>query len=68
MTYKIEKNIPMVKDRFPFSQMEIGDSFLVDDGTLKGSLYQTANRAKVRIATKSEGNGYRVWLTGKIEQ
>jgi len=68
VTYKIEKNIPMVKDRFPFSQMETGDSFLVDDGTLKGSLYQTANRAKVRIATKSEGNGYRVWLTGKIEQ
>jgi len=35
MNYKIEKDIPITKtkkenDKFPFSQMEVGDSFLIE--------------------------------------
>lgn len=67
MNYKIEKNIPMNKERFPFSQMEIGDSFFVGDGTPKSAIYPIATRASVKISTRAEGEGYRVWLTGKNE-
>lgn len=51
--YTVEKNIPIppsakrenAKRKYPFNEMEIGDSFWVD----------TENRNKVRIAAFNEG-------------
>jgi hypothetical protein len=53
MSYEIEKNVPMkqkverakFKRKYPFDDMEIGDSFLV----------ATENREKVRVASYIEG-------------
>lgn len=67
MTYKIEKNIPLNQERFPFSQMEVGDSFLIEDGTPKYIVYTAARRAKVKVATKSLDTGTRVWLVEKAQ-
>lgn len=65
MTYMIEKNIPINEERFPFSQMEVGDSFLITDGTPKYLVYAHARRAKVKVATKNLVAGVRVWLVEK---
>lgn len=67
MTYQVEKNIPLKIEQFPFSQMEEGDSFLVEDGTSRTAVHNAARRAKFQIATKNEGKGFRVWLVGKEE-
>lgn len=67
MTYQIEKNVPLNTERFPFAQMEAGDSFLVADGTAPGTVHAAARRAGVKIATKKEAQGFRVWLVGKVE-
>lgn len=67
MTYKIEKNIPLNQERFPFSQMEVGDSFLIEDGTPRYIVYAAARRAKVKVATKVLDTGTRVWLVEKAQ-
>lgn len=65
MTYKIEKNIPLVTERFPFSEMEEGDSFLISDGGSPSTAHAAARRANIKIATKKTDQGVRVWLIKK---
>lgn len=72
MTYCIEKNIPRPTKgygKYPFSQMEIGDSFIVPIfKTAKGyaQLCRAAynhgyfNRKKFSVRT-IKGEGHRVW-------
>lgn len=66
MSYLIEKDVPFKKDRFPFADMEIGDSFYVGEGLTRSIVFNAANRGKYKIATRTEGKGYRVWLMGKV--
>ena len=40
--YKIEKNIPLIKNRYPFNEMEVGDSIKV-----------TGDRKKINSARSS---------------
>lgn len=60
MQFTIEKNIPIVKNetrsKYPFSQMEVGDSFFVPVDASKNNLirlrtsfYATAKRFKVKV-------------------
>ncbi len=65
MTYKIEKNIPLNRDRYPFLQMEIGDSFLVTDGMTHAGIYNAAKRKRCKIAIRTAKEGFRVWLVEK---
>jgi hypothetical protein len=72
---QIEKNIPMPnlgKNRravkYPFMQMEVGDSFFVElehnhknHNTLSTAAYQAAKRLGVVFTKQKVENGYRVW-------
>lgn len=68
--FKIEKNIPLSsKNAYPFDQMESGDSFLVQETSLKKIGYVRAqiNALKKKypnkiISTRTEETGLRVWL------
>lgn len=69
----IDKNIPVPKkERFPFSEMEIGDSFFVSQEEIIPKLlsayavqYSNKNNKKVKFKTKKEVlggiKGTRIW-------
>ena len=69
MTIKIEKGIPMpapyVRKRFPFDDMEVGDSFFVPDATprsIAGSVSQARKRLPGRMFNcRRVDGGTRVW-------
>lgn len=64
--YKIEKNIPVPdrgrRARYPFSQMEVGDSVLIADIDRSSQLasYWQHLRPKRFVSRKVDG-GIRVW-------
>lgn len=72
--YKIDKNVPMpVKDgrgrptKYPLLSMKVGDSFLIPFTKRHSSNrsipipYRTAERLKIKIISRSEKNGVRIW-------
>jgi hypothetical protein len=66
MSYTIEKNIPIKrKTKYPFSAMEVGDSFFVDDpksqAKLSGAGTAHGRKYGKKFLTAQEGNGIRVW-------
>ena len=71
----IEKNVPlpitMKKTRYPFEQMEIGDS-IVFDLRDKQCVAQAATHLKQRnpewnYTTRREGNNFRLWRTEVVK-
>lgn len=68
---KIEKNIPLPKDRvrgrksqFPFIDMEVGDSFKYqgDPKILAAAIsYFQRKNTKMKFAYRQEFGGYRAW-------
>lgn len=69
--YTIEKNIPAPDSRskYPFPQMEVGDSFFVPGNEIVGSrvsvamnYYKKKNPKKSFISRKS-ADGMRIWRT-----
>lgn len=68
MSLLIEKNIPIPKlPNFidDMKKLELGDSFLITDieinGSLRAKLQFTAKKLNIKITQKTEGNGLRVW-------
>lgn len=77
MNFKIEKGIPLTCEgkrgpkkqggRYPFAQLELGDSFLVkstDKKTLtnaKQAAYLFAKKSGVRLVARTVKGGVRVW-------
>jgi hypothetical protein len=66
--YKIEKNIPLPTDKpkgkWPFGEMEIGDSFFVGDrkpSSLGAMASQYGMRHKKKFSVLKDGEGYRVF-------
>lgn len=70
---EIEKGIPMPersktgrKGKYPFSEMEVGDSFFLDDKTQK-SVASTVTSARKKFgftfAARDEDTGVRIWRT-----
>lgn len=66
--YDIEKNIPIPAykkaNRFPYMELDIGDSFLVTDVSLNsvcGSNYRVGKRLNRKFTARQEGSGVRVW-------
>lgn len=68
--FAIEKNIPVPTtgkgrpDKYPWKNMEVGDSFLVPDSTsaMFVGRKQYAQRAhNARYVTRREADGLRVW-------
>ena len=69
MTIKIEKNIPTPTGRswrkYPFSEMEVGDSFFVPEcklSKINGPAQGFRRRnPEVKFTIRKEGTGYRCW-------
>ena len=69
--FKIEKGIPMppvvkngiAEKKYPWLQMEVGDSFLIPDKPSRavGSLIASHNRNGKRFACRTVEGGTRVW-------
>lgn len=64
-TFKIEKNVPQPsRSKYPFMDMEIGDSFLVPVGkgpTLRSMGSRLGKETGRRFTVRVMGDGARVW-------
>ena len=66
---KIEKGIPVKKrHRWPFREMEIGDSFLIPEGSrnsaaVAASKYRARSGYKFMFCIRKTECGYRCWRT-----
>jgi len=77
MKYKIDKNIPLPppgkrgpkQSRYPFKEMEVGDSFIFDDydrvrmssGSTAARIYGSNQDPVKKFATRKMGNKIRIW-------
>lgn len=70
MTFKIEKGVPVPvntgkgKGKYPWGEMEVGDSILMAPGVPANGVYQgwaKRNKPEWRFTSRKEGNAYRVW-------
>jgi len=72
MEIKIEKNVPMpprmgpgIKAKYPWKELEVGDSFFVNGGTKTTTISRLAcHHAALtgrKFAVRTEGEGARVW-------
>lgn len=69
MTYVIEKNVPITKtieSKFPFAQMEVGDSFFVpskEAANLRSAATRHSRQLGFTFTTKKCDGGVRIWRT-----
>lgn len=69
MDFRIESNVPapavLPKSKYPFSRMEVGDSFFIPDDKIRDRVYAAANSyGKARgqkYIVRKYGDGYRCW-------
>lgn len=71
MEYQIEKNVPMpvmgYREKYPFNDMEPGDSFVIDAkqaAKVRNAIYSRKNRAAGQedwTVRKVSDEQYRVW-------
>jgi len=68
--FKIEKNIPFPRSgsMYPIAEMEVGDSFLVEDIDKRSSVVTTICRFRKeqpdrKFTTRKVEDGYRCWRT-----
>lgn len=66
--YKIEKGVPLPKtgdkSKYPFKEMEVGDSVFISDKTpeqLGGSMGSARKATGFRFTARRENGGARVW-------
>ena len=65
---EISKDVPLPphKRRYPYSVMEVGDSFFVEGGVLQvvcNNNYRTGKKLERKFIARKEENGVRVWRT-----
>ena len=70
---KIDKNVPIPplgqvidnKTKYPFREMEVGDSFFVDGEVdsrrAKAAAKMMTKRSRLVLRTQKENNGVRIW-------
>lgn len=68
MEYKIEKGVPMPKlrNKYPFRQMEVGDSVYIPNSHAAASkssyaAYDFQKRTGRKFISRKEGDGIRIW-------
>jgi len=66
MTIKIEKNVPVPSyaGKYPLSQMEIGDSFVVNSSEakcLRSTVAQYSKKESKKFLTKTIDGNVRAW-------
>jgi hypothetical protein len=64
----VEKSVPLPegKKRYPYKEMEIGDSFFVGEGKLQvvcNANYRASKRLGMQFIARKEVEGVRVWRT-----
>lgn len=63
--FKIEKNVPlrvrMEAPRYPFKDMEVGDSFVADSQSVRSAAYQFGLRVGRKFTVRQEGDKWRIW-------
>ena len=62
----VEKSVPLPegKKRYPYKEMEVGDSFFVGDGKLQvvcNANYRASKRLGMQFIARKEVEGVRVW-------
>jgi len=65
---KIDKTVPLPPPRWkwPFHEMEVGDSFLIPVGwekTCRASAWAYGKKHGMRFAMRTEKKGTRIWRT-----
>lgn len=65
---KVEKGIPIPdeKVRYPYEELEVGDSFLVVDESIHNVCNKNVRAGRklgIRLTARSVTNGVRVWRT-----
>lgn len=74
-TLPVDKNIPIPEsyktrpDKFPFAQLQIGDSFFIENVSKRFSIYanlrhfneRNQKSNQIRVVQRREGNGVRIW-------
>lgn len=62
---KIEKGIPHPRSRFPFQEMEVGDSFLIPQEVPRMTVCVAAHRfgkdKGLKFSVRMTPEGYRCW-------
>lgn len=64
---KIEKSVPLPKGRgnridYPFDKMEVGDSFVAEIETVRGSSFYYGSKNNKKFVTRKQKDGtYRCW-------
>lgn len=68
--FHVDKGLPIphaaTRQRYPWKEMDIGDSFFVADGNQKSiacAAYQATARLGWRFITRTVDGGIRVWRT-----
>ncbi len=66
MKFEIEKNIPIPEhkvrnSKYPFADMEIGDSILSESPHTVMSAYQYGKRHNKKFMSRKINNNYRIW-------
>jgi hypothetical protein len=64
----VEKSVPLPegKKRYPYKEMEVGDSFFVGEGKLQvvcNANYRASKRLGMQFIARKEVEGVRVWRT-----
>ena len=64
----VEKLVPLPegKKRYPYKEMDVGDSFFVDAGKLQvvcNANYRASKRLGMQFIARKEVEGVRVWRT-----
>lgn len=66
MNYVIEKNVPTPKvfgrgcSKYPFSQMQVGDSFVADKKA-RCAATNFGKRHGLKFSSRAEGDSIRIW-------
>lgn len=70
MTIKVEKGIPIPPkssaSKYPYAQLEIGDSFFVKGkiaNKFAASAYTQSKKLGIKTTVRNEKDGVRVWRT-----
>lgn len=65
MTYEIEKDVPMPNTRnrtkYPWAEMEVGDSILCETVNARLSAYHYGHRYGLKFSARIAGVGVRIW-------
>tara|TARA_R110000868_G_C10549144_1_gene735727 strand:- start:287 stop:499 length:213 start_codon:yes stop_codon:yes gene_type:complete len=69
MSIKIDKGVPIpsrvatLKAIYPWSTMDVGDSFYVEDASVGNRTSDVGSRIGRKFISRKEGDGVRIWRT-----